>query len=689
MADDSCTNGTSVPWSGDIKPLTVPWLLQSLRAQNRTGTAFFDYIQGQTGDKVQKKVYFKNGDVTFAASSIEADRLGDMLLRTGRLTQAQFDASTELIKKTGKKQGAILAQLGFITPQGLVDSVKEQVKQIILSLFAVRMGSYRFDEGPLPMADIVPLQMSTGNLILEGVTALDWNDLRRSLPSPTTVIRPATDPSCLFQDAQLTADQQAVFSLIDGKRSIEEVCSMSGIGDFNAMKAVYVLLALRMTEEGQIKSEEEMQFAREVVREAVRAPEKKKQEAKEEQPRQPELVVTREVIMQAHEALPGQDHYQVLDVERTATALQIKKAYFRLAKAYHPDRHFDPAMADLKDRLDELFHRIHTAYEALSDQAARAEYDLDRSRRAQQPSPQQKAADEQAESAAEKAARALDQFNNGMKEFQLGNFWGAVDPFTWATRLDPRKAPYFYYHGLCLENIPRRRHEAEESFQKAIELDPDRTEYHIVLSNMYLKAGLKAKAINLLNNAIDRDVDREKIRAAIAAAGQGKTATVPREQPQAAAGRRQAGSQPAADPARAKQALERFNSGMKEFRVNNFNTAADLFAEAARLDQGKAQYFFYYGLSLQRLPRRQEDAEELLRKAYEIDPSKMEYHTELANFYLKAGNKAKAAAILKNALPLFPGAQKIKDALRSAGVVVDEGASSGKKSGMFGKIFKK
>jgi curved DNA-binding protein CbpA len=536
------------------------------------------------------------------------------------------------------------------------------------------------------MADIVPLQMSTGSVILDGVTGLEWNDLRRSLPSPTTVIRPASDPSCLFQDAPLSPDQQAVFSLVDGKRSIEEICGLAGIGDFNAMKAVYVLLALRMAEEGQLKTEEEMQFAREAVREAVRAPEPK---AREAQPRQPELVVTRELITAAYDALPNQDHYQVLGVQRNATVQQIKKAYFRLAKAYHPDRHFDPAMADLKGRLDALFDRLHKAYESLSDLAQRAEYDLERARKAQQPSARDQAAREAAESAAEKAARALDQFNNGMKEFRVGNFWGAVDSFTWATRLDPQKAQYFYYHGLCLANIPRRQHEAEESYQKAIELDPDRTEYHLELSNMYLRGGLKAKALLVLNHALDQEIDRAKIREAIAAAGEGRTSAVGRPQSQPGATQRQAGPRQAADPARAKQALDRFNAGMKEFRVNNFSSAADHFAEAARLDPARAQYFFYFGMSLQRLPRRREDAEELLRKAYELDPSKMEYHLELANFYLKGGNKPKAAAILKNALPNFPGAPKIKEALKAAGVDTGGDEAPGKKGGVFGKIFKK
>jgi Flp pilus assembly protein TadD len=695
MAENTCSDSSKVPSSGDIKQMTVPWLFQGIRARSRTGTAVFEYIQGQTAEKVTKKVYFKNGDVTFAASNLDADRLGDQLLAAGKITQAQFDASTELIKKTGKKQGAILVELGFLTPQTLVESVKDQVKKIILSLFAVRMGTYRFDEGPLPAADIIPLQMSTGNLILEGVGALDWKDIRKSLPDPTTIIRPASDPSCLFQDAHLSQDQQTVLSFIDGKRSIEEICGASGIGDFNAMKAVFVLLALQMAEEGKIKTEEEMAFAREAVREAVKP--KTAAPAAPAEPSLPELVVTRESILETFTALRDQDHYQVLGVERAATAVQIKKAYFQLAKAYHPDRHFDSAMADMKEKLDAIFDRIHKAYEALSDQATRVEYEQELARRKAESAKKpaggefvEKKAEEYVENYAEKVARAQEQFNNGMKDFRSGNYWGAVEALTWAARLDPLKAPYFFYLGICLSNIPRRKHEAEENLQKAIEIDATKSEYHIELSNLYIKAGMKTKALGVLNNALEHVSWQDKIQEAIALAGEGKTAAVIMEQAAAKPGKARV-AQKTVDKASAVQADSRFTNGMREFKVGNYGVAVDSLSEAVRLNPTKAEYFYYHGLCLSRIARRQTEAEQSFAKALELDPSKVDHHYELGSFYLRNGQNAKGIGILKNALLRFPTAEKVRSTLKTSGVAVAEApvGEEEKKGGLFGKIFKK
>ena len=694
MIGNTGTDQMPVPLSGDIKQMTIPWLFQSIRVRSGTGTAVFDYIQDQTAEKVVKKVYFKNGDITFAASNLKEDWLGRSLVRAGRLTEQQCMASEELVAKTGKKQGAILVDLGFLTPLALVEGVKFHVKRIILTLFSLRMGSYSYVEAPLPMADIIPLQMSTGNVILEGVTSLEWQAIRKSLPAPTTIVRPVTDPSSLFQDASLTEEQRAVFSLIDGKRSIEEICGLSGVGDFNALKAMYLLLALRMAEIGKIKTDAEMEFARDAVREAVRPLREKHEGKKTEGPSraaEPEVAATREIIQEAYDALATRDHYQVLGVTVTSTAQQIKHAYFRLAKSYHPDRHFDPTMADMKSRLEALFDRIHKSYMTLSDQVKRADYDAAAAKKAAQPQRPaasdefvEKRGEDYQENYKENAVRAAEQFSNGMREFKIGNYWGAVESFTWATRLDPIKAPYFYYQGLCLMNIPRRKHEAEESLQKAIELDPTRIEYHIELSNLYIKSGLKTKALGVLNNALNHHPDSPRINDAIAAAGEGKLSAV-------AAGETamQPGVRQKITKEDAAQALEKFNGGLKELRANNFGAAVNGLSDAVKLDPAKAQYHYYLGICLLNIALRRNDAEEPLRKALELDATKLEHHLELGNFYIKIGKKAEGLGILNNALMRYPDAPKLKDAIKAAGGSVAESSTEEEKRGMFSKLFKK
>ncbi|XP_047215337.1 dnaJ homolog subfamily A member 3, mitochondrial-like isoform X1 [Girardinichthys multiradiatus] len=64
-----------------------------------------------------------------------------------------------------------------------------------------------------------------------------------------------------------------------------------------------------------------------------------------------------------------QDFYQILGVPRTASQKEIKKAYYQMAKKYHPDTNKDDPQAK------EKFAQLAEVYEVLSDEAKRKQYD--------------------------------------------------------------------------------------------------------------------------------------------------------------------------------------------------------------------------------------------------------------------------------------------------------------------------
>jgi curved DNA-binding protein CbpA len=485
--------------SGDIKNMTIPWLFQDIRKEKETGTAVFSY------DEEITKVYFKNGDVLFASSNLDQDRLGDFLLRTGKLTSAQFDKASGTVTRTGKKLGAVLFEMGVLTAPDLVSQVKLQVKEIVLKVFGWRDGQYQFDGGTLPVTELIPIHVSTGDLIIEGIRNLEWKNIRKSLPPIKTVLHLATNPTLLFQSVHLDRDQQTVFSLIDGSKSMFAICAQSGMGDFNTLQAIYTLLALKMVEAGEVRTDEE-KLAYEVTHEEAPA-----KEAAPAAPAAPETVVTKEVIQSAFDSMGRQNFYEVLEVGHGAKPQEIKMAYFHLAKLYHPDRHFEPEMQDMKEKLETLFARIHEAYETLRSSASRDQYNIDLatggSEHAEVKRHQTKKTDNR--------EAALVQYNEGLKQFNQGNFWGAEESFEWAIRLEPENAEYVLRRGLALSRIPRRGHDAEEHLAQAVEMVPKKSEFHLELGNFYAKSGLKAKARASYDKAMELDPNSDKVKKAI------------------------------------------------------------------------------------------------------------------------------------------------------------------------------
>lgn len=489
--------------SGEITNMTVPLLFQGLLAEKKTGTVVF------TRDPVVKKVYVVQGDVFFASSNLSEDRLGEWLHRAGTITRQQCDAAAEVVKRTGNKQGAVLVELGYITPEVLEDGVRYQVRQIVVSVFNWRNGSYVFDDSPLHF-DIGPLMISTGDLIIEGLRGMEWSVVRKSLPPLKTILRPVANRSLPVQGEELEQDHRTVLTYIDGSSSIEEICSRSGIGDFNTLRAIYALLALRLAETGALEQAGEAKRVRDVVRDAVTV-------KKTETPG-PEIaeLLTAAALLEAHNRLAQQNHFEVLGVGRDATAQELKKAYFTMAKRYHPDRHFGPPLNEMKSELEALFNAIHEAHETLSSPARRKKYDRELTAGLQQERVKKGTGSDKEVSSAAAAAH----FKEGVKYYTQRNFWDAEESFQWAIRFDPSNAEYIFRQAMALSHMPRRGRDAEEYFAKAITLDPSKMDYYLEFAKFYARLGLKAKAMSLYQNALKKNPRAEKIKEAMRKAGE-------------------------------------------------------------------------------------------------------------------------------------------------------------------------
>lgn len=68
------------------------------------------------------------------------------------------------------------------------------------------------------------------------------------------------------------------------------------------------------------------------------------------------------------------DLFARLGLSRDAGREEVKQAYLKLAKGFHPDRFAAPAFADLHDAVRDFFTAVNEAYEVLSDDRRRAEY---------------------------------------------------------------------------------------------------------------------------------------------------------------------------------------------------------------------------------------------------------------------------------------------------------------------------
>jgi hypothetical protein len=151
----------SFPLSDKIQNTPLPVILESLQKEKATGTLIVRCRN------VEKCIHIKDGQIIFATSTDELDRLGETLVKEGMISKEKMEAALKLYSKNVgfKKLGAILVENGFISPKDLFSGLKTQVKDIIYSLFLWDDAEYRF-EGRLP-ADIIKLQINLQDLLME------------------------------------------------------------------------------------------------------------------------------------------------------------------------------------------------------------------------------------------------------------------------------------------------------------------------------------------------------------------------------------------------------------------------------------------------------------------------------------------------------------------------------------------
>ncbi|MCP3101803.1 DnaJ domain-containing protein [Myxococcus sp. K15C18031901] len=71
------------------------------------------------------------------------------------------------------------------------------------------------------------------------------------------------------------------------------------------------------------------------------------------------------------------DYFEVLVLERSASPADIKKAFYRESRTYHPDRFFQLESKELKELVNELYKRVTEAYYVLRDDTKRKKYIVD------------------------------------------------------------------------------------------------------------------------------------------------------------------------------------------------------------------------------------------------------------------------------------------------------------------------
>ncbi len=258
---------------GTLKDVGLSDIFQLLQLQQKTGV--LTVFRG----KEVVTVSFDKGMVVFADEfqRSEQERLGSVLLKAKLVTSQDLLRAVEMQKQTLQKLGFILVNNGFLNQEQLKRALQMQVRETVFKLFRWEDGNFKFSQEPVTFDQGLYQALPSDYLVMEGIRRIDeWPLIKKKIPSLHFIfdrsaeaegkIGQADEPGeqdlddiLSFVDEghmdkpvpqgegkgiKLSSSEKIIFSMVDGRRTVQDLVDEGRIGEFDTCKALYSLLSL-------------------------------------------------------------------------------------------------------------------------------------------------------------------------------------------------------------------------------------------------------------------------------------------------------------------------------------------------------------------------------------------------------------------------------------------------------------
>jgi tetratricopeptide (TPR) repeat protein len=221
---------------GSLKEASLPDVLQLLSMGKKSGCLSVTH-RNNFGS-----IFFDKGKISYASIVNRRDRLGDILVKGGLLSQEKLEEAIKAQGKTrGKRLGELLVDRAMITREALNAQIRVQIEEAVYFLFTWTEGSFNFEADIRPEEQDFLVSINPESLLLEGARRVDeWSLIEKKIPSFDLVFE-VDRRRLLESSAELTPEQQLLVPLIDGRRDVASLVDESGFIEFEVGKALYGL----------------------------------------------------------------------------------------------------------------------------------------------------------------------------------------------------------------------------------------------------------------------------------------------------------------------------------------------------------------------------------------------------------------------------------------------------------------
>jgi hypothetical protein len=255
---------------GTLKDFGIAEILQLIGQQAKSGVLHL------TGRDEEIHISMADGCVVRAehAGRKAKDRLGTLLVRAEVITQEELDQGLEVQRRTLRRLGDVLAELGFCTKEQLREMTALQTTETVYKLFHWKSGTYEFVPGDVEWDPETVSPLRAESVLMEGFRQVDeWPMIRKRITSTAMTFErlktlsaftpPPAEPAAAPDDvdaafdalgeepeersgefAKVGRNERRVHDLAVPGRPVEKIVDLSRLGEFETCKALLALVNL-------------------------------------------------------------------------------------------------------------------------------------------------------------------------------------------------------------------------------------------------------------------------------------------------------------------------------------------------------------------------------------------------------------------------------------------------------------
>ena len=239
---------------GTLKDFSITEIIQLIGQQLKTGV-----LKIRRG-KNRVEIYFVDGMIVHVYSNYRGkkDLIGEILVKAQLITQEQLDRVLKIQKDTLKYLGEILVELQLLKKEDVLKVISTQIYETIYDLFWWEDGDFNFDLKLVESYKKIPFALSTESVLLNILRMVDeWSEIEKKIFSPYLVFKKVLEPKeksgetyspQLYLKEKLTSEQELIYNMVDGTRTVQEMIDRSLLGKFNTSDILVNLIGMGLIE---------------------------------------------------------------------------------------------------------------------------------------------------------------------------------------------------------------------------------------------------------------------------------------------------------------------------------------------------------------------------------------------------------------------------------------------------------